>query len=106
MLEPHEKILLEQTAELTQENNKVLHKLLRAQRWSQFGSLLRWVVIVGSILGAYYYLQPYLDNVIRAYQNVTSALPDINALLETNPFKPAATSSAATPVTPARPPID
>lgn len=63
MLDPEEKRLLS-------ENNKLLHKLTRAQNWSTFFSVFRWMVVVGAALGAYYYLQPYLEQVIGLYKNL------------------------------------
>ena len=84
MLDPHEKILLERTAATSQENHEMLRKLVRAQRWAQFGTFLRWLVLLASIAGAYYYLQPYLNSLITTYQKVTKTLPaalsDLNLL--------------------------
>ena len=85
MLDPHEKIILDRTAEMTQENNQILHKLLRAHRWSQFSALLYWLLILGSMVGAYYYLQPYLDTLISAYQKVSKTLPELDLQLPSLP---------------------
>lgn len=49
------------------ENNKLLHKLVRAGRWATFFSILRWLVVLGVAAGTYYYLQPYLDQLLRVY---------------------------------------
>lgn len=52
------------------ENNEMLRKLLRAQRWSTFFSALRWIIIIGATVGAYYYLQPYLDQLLDLYEQL------------------------------------
>ncbi len=59
--------LLRETARLTEENSKILKKLLSAQRWARFFSILRWLVIIGISVGAYYYLAPYIESVTELY---------------------------------------
>ena len=66
---PYEKHLIEQTAKLSEENNKILRKLQDASRWSRFFSILKWIIIIGLTVGAYYYVQPYLEVFIKAYQS-------------------------------------
>lgn len=81
LMEPPERILLEQTVELVKDNNRLLHKIVNAQRWAKFWSALKWLIIVGTTVGAYYFLQPYLDKMLALYQGVFSSLPDLNAIL-------------------------
>lgn len=76
-MNPEERELLTTTYKLTSENNEILHSLRRAQRWQAVWSFIRWALVIGSALGAYYYLQPYLDKLFNLYQN----LPDFNLLL-------------------------
>ena len=68
------------------ENNRILHKLLNAQRWATFWSILRWLIIIGLSLGAYYYLQPYLDKLLTAYSQISAQIPELKGLLPTKPF--------------------
>ena len=67
---PYEKSLLEETAKLTKENNKILRKMQRAARWARFFGLLKWVVIIGLTIGAYYYLEPYLQTILSMYSQI------------------------------------
>jgi hypothetical protein len=55
--------------DLAKENNKLLRSLRRAQRWAMFMRLVYWVLIIGITLGAYYYIQPYFDQIIGTYSN-------------------------------------
>lgn len=82
---PEERQLLRETAELTKENNKILRGIRRSNRFSAFFRIVYWVLIIGSAIGAYYYIQPYINAVSEAYvqmkqnietvKGVTSKLP-------------------------------
>ena len=61
---------IEQITKLSEENNKLLHKLVRAQNWATFWSILRWLIIIALSLGSYYYLQPYLDLLMKSYESL------------------------------------
>ncbi len=71
-----EKKLLKEDVELAKENNKLLNKLVWHQRWSSWLNALKWVVIIGSTLGALYYLQPMLDSLWGTYSELLSAISD------------------------------
>ena len=74
---PYEKQLLEETAKLTKENNKMLRGMARAARWSRFFTFLKWIVIVALTFGAYYYLEPYLKTLLNIYGSLGTTVPDI-----------------------------
>ncbi len=62
-MNPDEKKLLEETAELSRENNKILHQLRRSLVWGRIMHTLYWVIIIGASVGAFYFIQPYIDSV-------------------------------------------
>ncbi len=76
-MNPEERELLESIRKLTEENNEIIKSLRRIHRWGSFWSVFRWALIIGSALGAYYYLQPYVDKILELY----SALPDFQNFL-------------------------
>lgn len=53
----------------TDENNRMLHKLISGARWARFWSFVYYAIIVGSAIGAYYYIQPYISAVQKAVAN-------------------------------------
>lgn len=57
---PEEKSLLERTAALADENNRILRSMQRTQRVTTVMHVLYWVVIIGFSVGAFYFFQPYL----------------------------------------------
>jgi len=73
-MNPEEKKLLEDTFALAEDNNKMLHSLKRSMRMQRIMSLLYWVFIIGSAVGAYYLIQPYVDQMIGVYGNASDVL--------------------------------
>lgn len=79
---------IDELFELTKENNKILRKLRSSQRWASITRLLYWLVIIGLSVGAYYYVEPYLKQMMNVYsqgvttldkiQNFGSSLPGLN----------------------------
>ena len=59
---PEDKKIIRENLELTQENHKILKKMRRSLWIGNVTRILYWVIIIGASLGAYYYLQPYLDS--------------------------------------------
>lgn len=60
-MNPEERSLLERTHEMVEENNKILRSLRRSRRIGIIMTTLYWVVIIGISVGAFYFLQPYID---------------------------------------------
>ena len=59
---------LDELLEVTHENNKILRSMRRAQRWSSLFRFIYWAVILGSILGVYYYFQPTIQKYMNTFQ--------------------------------------
>lgn len=64
---PEEKSLLERTYKLAEENNEILRQMRRMNRFSTVIRFLYWAVIIISALGAYYFIQPYIDAISGLY---------------------------------------
>ena len=78
--------LLERNLKLTEENNKILRKMHRAALWKNFFSVLYWVFIVGTALGAYYFLQPYvgtLQGMLGSLKGNVETVKTINGAIQT-----------------------
>jgi hypothetical protein len=71
---PEEKSLLERTCKMAEENNGILRKMRRANRWGTAVRVLYWVVIVGAAVGAFYYLQPYINSAMDVISKAQSAI--------------------------------
>ena len=58
---PEERSLLERTYKLTEENNDILRSIRRSNRWSMAIKAIYWIVIIGLSIGAFYFIQPYIE---------------------------------------------
>ncbi len=66
------KSVLANTLSLTEENNRILKKLHRAHQIAVFMKVFYWVLIIGIAVGAFYFLQPFIDqteSVIKSVNN-------------------------------------
>lgn len=66
-MSPEERELLQRSVQLAEENNDILRSLRRSMRLSRIMSILYWVVIIGSAIGALYLIQPYLNTLMGVY---------------------------------------
>lgn len=81
-MSPEERELLNQSLELSKENNKMLHMIRRYMRLARFMSVIYWVFIIGSAVGAYYFIQPYVEKIYTVYGGAKSNLDNISNLLQ------------------------
>lgn len=64
------KRLLAKTLSSSEEALGILRKMQRAQRWDRLLWGLKWLIIVALALGAYYYVQPYMDTFWQAMSDI------------------------------------
>ena len=67
---PEERQILLQTHRLAEENNTLLRKMHRAALLGHIFQIIYWTVIIGLSVGAYYFIQPYVDQVKGMYTGV------------------------------------
>jgi hypothetical protein len=66
-MDPEDKSTLRKVLELEQKNNKMLASIQKSMFWSKVFRTIYWVIIIGASIGAYYYVQPYIDGAVQAY---------------------------------------
>ena len=66
-MDPEDKSTLRRVLELEQKNNKILSSIQKSLFWSKVFRTIYWVIIVAVSVGAYYYIQPYIDGAIQTY---------------------------------------
>ncbi len=60
-MSPEERSILVRTHELAEENNKILKALNRRAKFSTALRVTYWIVVIGLSVGAFYFIQPYLN---------------------------------------------
>ncbi|MEK7136335.1 MAG: hypothetical protein AAB821_01965 [Patescibacteria group bacterium] len=71
------KSLLEESLAIGKDNRRMLKKLLSYRRLEAIYSVLKWVIVLGIGLWTYYYLQPYLDQVLAAYNQLNGVFQNL-----------------------------
>ncbi len=66
---------------LSEENNKILKTLLRNMRWGRLFRTIYWGVIIAASVGAFYYFQPYIDQLIGTYTSIETSVKGLNSYL-------------------------
>jgi len=81
-MNPEEKALLEKTYELSKENNKILKSVRRSNRWSAFFKVFYWMIIISISIGAFYYIQPYIDTFMNTYQSIKGDIDNVKSAVD------------------------
>ena len=78
--------------ELMRENNEILKKIRKSMFWSRVFRVIYILTILGVTLSAYYFIQPYLESTIGAYNSILegsekikqtgSSLPDLSKFID------------------------
>ena len=64
-MDQQEKKTLEETLALTEKNHQILKSMYRSMRWARASRIVYWLIVIGVTVGAYYYVQPYIDQFLK-----------------------------------------
>lgn len=70
-----EKELIRKTFSLAEENNRMLRKMRTSMRVGRIFRILYWIIVIGITIGAFYYIQPYIDQLMGVYSGISGFLP-------------------------------
>lgn len=79
-MDTEDKIKLDRALELSEENNAILKKMHRAMRWGRLVRIVYWTILIGVSVGAFYFIQPYIDQLVNIYGGVVDTAGNINSL--------------------------
>ena len=71
---PEERELFERSIALAEENNDILRSIQRSMRLARIMSIIYWLFIIGSAVGAYYLIQPYIEQLMGIYGGAKSGI--------------------------------
>jgi len=75
---PEEKSLLERTYKIVEENNSILRGIRRSNRISVVMKVFYWVIIIGLSIGAFYFLQPYVNSMMGIVDEAQKAIQGVS----------------------------
>lgn len=68
------KKLLEENLEFSKENNELLRSIRGSQKRAAMMRMLYWILIIGMTFGAYYYIQPYIEQIMSVYSGTQESI--------------------------------
>jgi hypothetical protein len=77
----HDKDFFDRLMTLTEENNRLLHKMWRAARVARAARVVYWVILIGVSIGAYYYIQPYIDQFLSMFGGLGETIKAFQTLV-------------------------
>lgn len=83
-MDSNDKNLLDRLMTLTEENNRLLKKMWRAARIGRAVRLFYWLIIIGLSIGALYYIQPYVNQLLSVYSGLQESVDSFQGLI--NPY--------------------
>lgn len=62
----------------------LVQKLWRAEKWRRFWTIFRYVIYIGVLLGAFYFVTPYVEKMIATVQQLqgVKSPEDLQKILE------------------------
>ncbi|MCK5022092.1 MAG: hypothetical protein KAR54_02495 [Candidatus Pacebacteria bacterium] len=71
-MDSEEKQMLKESLKTIKENRQILNKIKKGMLWGRISRIIYWVIIVGISLGAYYYVQPFVDSARETVHQIQS----------------------------------
>jgi hypothetical protein len=68
-----EKTLAELKA-VSNENNHLLKELHKGLWWSNFFTIIKWIFVIATTVGVYYYFQPLFDQALGSYDKILQSI--------------------------------
>ena len=78
VMPPNENSKIHRILELSEENNKMLKKIVRSMRWARLVRVIYIIIIVGASVGAFYFAQPYINQAVDTYGNIQTTVDGLN----------------------------
>lgn len=79
---PEERELLNKIAQTVDENNSILHSMRRSMRMASLMRWIYWIIIIGSAIGAFWLIQPYLNAITGGSSNTSNLINQYKDLLK------------------------
>ena len=73
-MDPEIKRRLDSISDTLRENNQILHKMYRKAKMATVLRLFYWLAIIGFSFGAYYLVEPYVNQVMSVYSGFQTDL--------------------------------
>jgi hypothetical protein len=80
-METGDRELMEKVLRLSQENNVMLRRMQSRARWGMIFRTFYWIIIIGLALGAFYFIQPYVETIGTGASQFKTSVETIRSLV-------------------------
>lgn len=70
------KQLLREDLEIAKESKKLLNEIVRHQKLATWLNVVKWVIVIGTTLGALYYVEPMLTGLLGTYSELLNGVSE------------------------------
>ena len=84
-MDPESKQMLQNMQAMVEENNQMLHHIRRSQKIASLMSIVYWLIIIGISVGAFLFLQPYFDMIMKFIKSSGVTLGQFQNLFKSIP---------------------
>ncbi|MBP6857804.1 MAG: hypothetical protein KBC11_01265 [Candidatus Pacebacteria bacterium] len=78
-MDPNIDARLKSIEEKLEKNTEILTRIRRVQKNSQLFKIFYWTIILLATFGAFYYIQPYLNQLVETYTGVQNSQEQIKS---------------------------
>jgi hypothetical protein len=77
-MNPEEKLLLERSLKLSEENNQILKKMEKRFRWAMLWGFIKLAIIILPLIVGFFYIEPLLQQAVGNYSSIRELIKDID----------------------------
>lgn len=82
-MDPKDREDIENIRRLAEENNTLLRKINRRMNIGAAWRIFYWLVVIGLSIGALYFIQPYVDQLLEVYSGLQENINSVQGVLNT-----------------------
>ncbi|MBX4195365.1 hypothetical protein KW796_00150 [Candidatus Parcubacteria bacterium] len=73
-MNPEDKVLLERTLKISEENNKLLRSMRSTARWAVLWGIIKIIILIVPFVIAYFYLEPQFGSISDSFRQAQGVL--------------------------------
>jgi TRAP-type C4-dicarboxylate transport system permease small subunit len=85
-MNPEEQRAFKRMMRQTDDMYRMVRSLYRGQRIRTILRVVYFIVIIGAMVGAFYFIQPYIEQITETYTGVQGGVENAKGLLDAIPF--------------------
>ncbi len=79
--------LVKEDIRIGKENNKILKKVYRYIKWNRAFRIFYWLIVIGSALGIYWFVEPYIEGARSAINTSQEIIKDPGGFIQESFFQ-------------------